>query len=158
LPRLAPITASALTAAQATMVILDLRPSMRFRAAHIPGSRWSIRPRLAADAAGLPRLPVVLVADDPAVAAMAAIDLEESGRRDLSVLEGGFEAWTRAGLPVEASPDTPADVDCIDYLFFVHDRHAGNRAAAQQYLDWETGLISQLDAQEKSVFRLGARH
>ena len=156
LPRLDPISAAALAGAQASTAILDLRSSMDFRAAHIPGSRWSIRPRVVADAALLPRLRLALVADAEAVAAMAAIDLMESGRHDLCVLEGGFAAWTHGGLPVEGSAGSPPDADCIDYLFFVHDRHAGNRAAAQQYLDWETGLISQLDAQEKSVFRLGA--
>ena len=68
----------------------------------------------------------------------------------------------RCGLPVQATPALPADADCIDYLFFVHDRHDGNKEAARRYLAWETGLVAQLDAQERSAFRLptasAARH
>ena len=47
--------------------------------------------------------------------------------------------------------DTPSDADCIDFLFFTHDRHDGNAAAARQYLAWELGLLAQLDAQERGV-------
>ena len=34
------------------------------------------------------------------------------------ILHGGREAWEAAGLPMEGSPDTPPDEDCIDYLFW----------------------------------------
>jgi hypothetical protein len=66
----------------------------------------------------------------------------------------GLAAWQQAGLPVEATPDSPTDAECIDYLFFVHDRHDGNKEAARRYLAWETGLVPQLDAQELAAFRL----
>jgi len=71
----------------------------------------------------------------------------------LGHLAGGAEAWKAAGLPVVASAATPADADCIDYLFFVHDRHDGNLEAARGYLAWETGLMAQMDAQETGVLR-----
>jgi hypothetical protein len=74
------------------------------------------------------------------------------------MLEGGIAAWRAAGYPVETSPDAPPDAECIDYLFFVHDRHAGNRAAMRQYLAWETGLLAQLDEQDRRAFRIGAAH
>jgi rhodanese-related sulfurtransferase len=135
--------------------VLDLRPSMSFRRAHIRGSRWSIRPRIATDARDL-REPIVLVADEPDIARLAAIDLFEDGHKDLCLLDGGFEAWKAAGYETVASADSPPDASCIDYLFFVHDRHAGNRDAMRQYLAWETGLIAQLDAQDRALFRVGA--
>ena len=50
----------------------------------------------------------------------------------------------------------PPDAECIDYLFFVHDRHAGNREAMKQYLAWETGLLAQLDEQDRASFRISA--
>ena len=99
----------------------------------------------------------MLVADEPAVAALAALDLAEAGAKDIRLLAGGYEAWRDAGLPVEASPDRPADADCIDFLFFTHGRHDGNAEAARQYLAWETGLLAQLDDQERGVFRLATR-
>jgi len=42
-------------------------------------------------------------------------------------------------------------MECIDHLFFVHDRHDGNLDAARRYLEWETGLLDQLDDQERSI-------
>ena len=44
----------------------------------------------------------------------------------------------------------------IDFLFFVHDRHEGNKAAMRGYLSWETGLLDQLDDEERASFRLPA--
>jgi rhodanese-related sulfurtransferase len=135
--------------------VFDLRPSMSFRKAHVPGSRWSIRSRLARDAGNVGD--VVLVYDDAALARLAAVDLIETGVKNVKLLEGGFNAWTAAGFASESSPATPADADCIDYLFFVHDRHAGNREAMKQYLAWETGLIAQLDEEDRKLFRVGGR-
>jgi rhodanese-related sulfurtransferase len=133
----------------------DLGDSMVFRKSHIPGSQWSIRTRLATDASSAKK-PVVLVADDPGVARLASIELSEAGIKDVKLLEGGLTAWTRAGYATEATPDEPPDMECIDHLFFVHDRHAGNKAAMRQYLAWETGLVGQLDDQERAAFRVGA--
>jgi len=136
------------------ITLFDLRESMLFRQRHIPGSRWSIRSRLARDAQGA-KGTVVLIADDPAIARLAAIDLIESGTKEVQMLDGGCAAWIAAGYPTQSSPQVPADGECIDYLFFVHDRHAGNRDAMRQYLAWETGLIAQLSAEDRKLFRVG---
>lgn len=131
------------------VLLVDLRASMKYRAAHIPGAVWSIRSRLAQNLRDEKRS-IVLVADEPALAQWASLELPES----VSLLQEGMAAWQQAGLPVVASADTPANHDCIDYLFFVHDRHDGNKEAARQYLAWETGLVQQLDAQELAAFQL----
>ena len=136
--------------------VLDLGASMDFRKAHIPGSRWSTRIRIREDARNA-RDAIVLATVDPDVARLAAIDLFDAGITDVKLLDGGMAAWTRAGYPTESSPDRPPDAECIDYLFFVHDRHAGNRGAMQQYLAWETGLLAQLDEEERASFRMAPR-
>ena len=133
--------------------IIDLRPSMSYRKEHIAGAVWSIRPRIAAAIAD-PAVPVVLVADDPGVAALAAIDLAEAGVREVRLLDGGHAAGRAAGLPVEATRGTPGDAECIDFLFFTAARHEGDADAARQYLAWETALVGQLDAQERAAFKL----
>ncbi|MBO0753212.1 MAG: sulfurtransferase [Bradyrhizobiaceae bacterium] len=133
--------------------LLDLRAGMSYRRGHIAGATWTIRPRIVKDlgAAGAARA-VVLVADDPDIATLAAIDLRASGAREIGILAGGFEAWRSAGLPVAVTPGQPADAECIDFLFFTHDRHS-NPDAARRYLAWETSLPEALDAQELGVFR-----
>ena len=138
-----------------TCVVFDLGASVTFRKSHIPGSRWSTRVRLVADARE-GKKPVVLVSEEHRVAQLAAIELLDAGIRDVKRLDGGLAAWTQAGYATEATPDSPSDAECIDHLFFVHDRHAGNKAAMRQYLAWETGLMAQLDEQDKASFRIGA--
>ncbi len=156
-PALATIDAQTLSArlAQGDVALIDLRASMQFRAGHIPQARWSIRPRLADDVKDEARQ-LVLVADDAALAAWAAASELAGDSPAPLLLEGGMAAWRAAGLSVEATPDLPADAACIDYLFFVHDRHDGNKEVARRYLAWETGLVAQLDAQERAAFRLPA--
>ena len=138
---------------QGTAQVIDLRPAMSYRARHIPQARWSIRPLIANAVADTSKT-IALVADERGVAALAALDLAEHGCRDIRLLEGGPEAWRNAGLPVVATPDDPPDADCIDFLFFTHGRHEGNAEAARQYLAWEIGLVGQVDAQERGVFRI----
>ena len=156
LPAVAPISASAAKAALASgqCSVFDLRPSMSFRRAHVPGSRWTIRSRITADAHGA-CAPIVLIADEADLARVAAIDLVEAGCREVRLLDGGFDAWVAAGYATQAATDSPPDTACIDYLFFVHDRHAGNRDAMRQYLAWETGLIAQLRSDDRKLFKVG---
>jgi rhodanese-related sulfurtransferase len=132
-------------------LILDLRSSAAYRKGHLRNARWSIRPLLA----NLPseeakRQAVVLVADDRGVAQLAAIDLKERGAREVRFLD----AARAAAQPQEATPGVPADAERIDFLFFTARRHEGDRAAAEQYLAWETALVGQLDAAERGSFRI----
>jgi rhodanese-related sulfurtransferase len=130
--------------------IIDLRASMSYRKEHIDGAVWSIRPRVSAN----PARTVVLVADQPEIAALAALDLAEAGCRDIRLLSGGHEAARAVGLQMASTPSAPADADCIDFLFFTAKRHEGDEAAARQYLAWEIGLVDQLDEAEHNSFRI----
>jgi rhodanese-related sulfurtransferase len=134
-----------------SLQIIDLRASMIYRKGHIPQAVWTIRPRITA-AVGDPMQSVMIVADEPGIAALAGLDLKVSGFKDICLLEGGHESWHAAGLPVTATPETPADRECIDFLFFTHGRHDGDAEASRQYLAWEMGLLDQLDEQERSCF------
>lgn len=132
--------------------VIDLRASAAFRKSHIDGSRWCIRPVIGAHAAG--GEPIALLADDMAVAQLAAIDLKAAGANDVRVVAGSLEQCAAAGVKLVSTPNEPADVERIDFLFFVHDRHEGNKEAARGYLAWETGLIKQLHASERATFKL----
>jgi hypothetical protein len=134
--------------------LLDLRASAAFRKSHVAGARWSIRPVIAAHAAG--GRAIALLADDPDVARLAALDLMAAGARDVRLVDGTLAQCGAAGLTLVSTPDEPADAERIDFLFFVHDRHEGNKEAARGYLAWETGLMEQLHASERGSFRLPA--
>jgi thiosulfate/3-mercaptopyruvate sulfurtransferase len=54
--------------------------------------------------------PVVLYAADNMAAARAAVVLRYAGVKDVRLLNGGFPAWTRAGLPVETGRLAPVAV------------------------------------------------
>ncbi len=155
LPELATISAERLAARLAArdVAVVDVRSSMAYRAAHVPGSVWSIRPRLR-ELARRSGSPLVLVADDPGVARIAALALARAGIARVTLLEDGLDGWRARGLPLESTPNEPPDAACIDHLFFVHDRHDGNRESARRYLAWETQLLAQLDALERASFRI----
>ncbi|NVZ71063.1 cystathionine beta-lyase [Pseudomonas costantinii] len=131
------ISAQALALELNDVNLIDLRPSMVYRKGAIAGSQWSIRSLLKTD-----HRPLVLVADEPALAAFAAQGLPAR------LLDGGFSAWAAAGLAVSEDSQTPPDAQCIDFLFFTHDRHSGNKDAARQYLAWEIGLLAQMSEEE----------
>lgn len=128
-------------------VLVDLRPSMAYRKEHLQGAQWSIRPLIAGQLAD-ERGPLVLIADDIRVAQLAASELPLHQREGLQVLLD----WQAVAWPKVRDSHALADAQCIDFLFFVHDRHAGNKEAARQYLAWETGLIAQMTEQEIASF------
>lgn len=136
-----------------TGTVLDLRPGMQFRAGHLPGAVWINRSQLAQRLAFLPDSELVLVADRFEQAAPVAADLLAAGHRIAGWWPFAAAAVEAAGGELVSTPDVPADADCIDYLFFVHDRHDGNLESARRYLEWEIGLVPKLDAEERALYR-----
>ncbi|WP_263262375.1 cystathionine beta-lyase [Pseudomonas sp. RIT-PI-S] len=152
---LAPVPELSVALAQANLderpaAVFDLRASAAFIARRLRGSRWATRSTLAALAEGTAG-PLWLFTPEPGVAQLAANELPPALRANVRWLA------SLEGLPVEEGGAPLSDAERIDFLFFVHDRHAGNKAAARQYLAWETGLLGQMTAQERASFRpLGA--
>jgi rhodanese-related sulfurtransferase len=158
LPAIEPSHLAELLAAREKITVVDLRSSAAFRDGHVAGAMWTIRPRAAELSQRLPaHTDVVLVADDPAVARAFALDLKETGRTVRGLMGAPRSTWVSGGLTIEASPNDPPDCERIDFLFFVHDRHEGNLESARRYLAWETGLVDSLDADERAVYRIGAK-
>jgi rhodanese-related sulfurtransferase len=145
--------AAALKAGSAIAVDVDL--SEHYRERRLPGALWGIRPRLDRLAATLPKgKRIVLYSEHETRARLAVPDLRTLTDAPIAVLKGGREAWTKAGLPVEASPGVPLDSERIDFLFFVHDRHQGNETSMRAYLSWEEQLPAQVDADGDAAFRV----
>lgn len=139
--------------------LIDLRSSAAYRREHAANAHWSIRPQLGRTLEAINASPdetLLVFADDPAIANLAATDLREQGFTSIYLAGDGLQTWNDAGLSVASTPDLPADTARIDYLFFVHDRHSGNLDAARQYLEWETGLIAQCAPDELAAFHVDA--
>ncbi|WP_144109615.1 rhodanese-like domain-containing protein [Paraburkholderia sp. BCC1886] len=138
--------------AEESVAVVDLRASAAWLDAHVPGSVWSIRPELATTLSKT-QSRVAFIVDDPRIAAWAVADLPDAGRYEFSVLDGGIAAWRQRQDVARATPDALPNEVRIDFLFFTHDRHAGNKAASREYLAWELGLLAQLDEADRAGFR-----
>ena len=136
-------------------LLLDVRSVQKYRAGHIDGAIWSMRPKLDKPAVSSVSK-AILVADDDVIAALAAQRLGELGVTSIQRLTGDETGWKNAGFRIVATPNQPADADSVDLLFHIHQRNNPNdsEAAARAYLSWEVGLVDQLDQQERESFSL----
>ncbi|MBM9401439.1 rhodanese-related sulfurtransferase [Gluconacetobacter azotocaptans] len=126
-------------------LMIDLAASPAFRKGHLPGAVFAIRP----DLAGHPRLAdardVVLTSPDGVAARLAAPELARAGLR-VRVLDGGTTAWREAGQPLETGLDEARALSRPDDVYKRPYEGTDNAAAAMQaYLDWEFGLVAQLE-------------
>lgn len=138
------------TALAGGAVLLDASRGLDYRDAHVEGARWVTRARL--DRLDLPKeTDIVVTGRSRTLIAGVMKDLRAMGYRRLASVQGTPASWQAANLPMARTPDSPSQEDCIDHLFFVHDRHDGNFEASRRYLAWELGLLDQLDPQERSV-------
>lgn len=138
-----------------TAIAIDVDLSLDYRKAHLPGALWAPRPRLAETIKSLPSgKKVVLYSEHETRALLAVPDARAATDAQVLVLRGGREAWKAAGLPTETSPQSPKDADCIDFLFWVHDRHSGNQDSMRAYLAWEEQLPAQIEADGDAQFKI----
>jgi rhodanese-related sulfurtransferase len=130
------------------VVLLDVTPSANFVKSHLPGAHWILRSHLAPGYDDWRNLPdarhYVLTCGSGALAAFAAADVAALTGKPVSVLEGGNAAWTRAGLPTEGGEAKLASPR-IDRYRRPYEGVGNAREAMQAYLDWEYGLVAQLD-------------
>ncbi len=136
------IDANELRSKMDNATIVDVRSSQDYREGHIEGAVWSIRPKL--DQVNV-NGDIIIVASELLTATYALKDL--GGEGAISLTEP--DDWKNAGIELVSSPDDPPDEDRIDFLFHTHERHSGNMDHAREYLRWETGLLDQMDDQEK---------
>ena len=133
-------------------ILVDTSRSQKFRSGHVRGSIWITRSRVT-NLDCRPDDTIIVTGQEKSLIRGVVRDFLELGFTDLFWFEASPEIWSRAGFEIEQSPNCPTDQECIDFLFFVHDRHDGNMDAAQRYLEWETGLLAQLDDQERGILR-----
>ena len=133
---------------QQTLVV-DLARHAQYVQGHIPGARYVLRSQFRQAIDALPRAPrVVLTCTDGlqsryALAEVAQCFALTTPQVEVWVLEGGNEAWVRAGLPVEKGP-THLVSPPLDRYKRPYEGTDNAKEAMQGYLDWEFGLVEQL--------------
>lgn len=149
---LAAVQAAALLAQGVPAVSAD--DSATYRRGHPRGALWLNRSRVDTLPAALRAAPKLLVfGHDAATAQLLADELAAPGTT-VQVVAGDAAAWAAAGIAVDATPDTPADAQRVDFLFWLHDRHTGNAEASRAYLAWEAGLPAAIGSPQQAGFRL----
>ena len=133
-------------------ILFDASRSQNYRRGHARGSIWITRSQVTSLDCR-PKDTIIVTGQEKSLILGVVRDFLELGFTDIFWFEGSPEVWSGAGFEIEQTPDCPTDQECIDFLFFVHDRHDGNMDAARRYLEWETGLLAQLDDQERGIFQ-----
>jgi rhodanese-related sulfurtransferase len=120
--------------------VLHVGSSLDFTAAHLSGSKWISRGWLELK---LPALlsdhtrPILLSCADGRSSTLAARTLAEMGYTEVFVLDGGVQAWARAGYPTERGLESclvePNDVVLSPSV-------KGDKEAMRRYLEWEIKL------------------
>lgn len=137
-------------------LIIDVRRSEAYRAKHLDGAKWGVRPQLFKELSEPEYRRIVFIDAGDGRAELCAVEALDLGYRDVFIVDGGFAAFDGADHQLVSTPDEPSDSEAIDFAFFVHDRHDGNLESSRRYLEWETGLVAQLDALERAEFHLTA--
>ena len=135
-------------------VLLDFTTSANYVKRHIPGAHWAIRAQLAETLERVPQASrYVLTCGSSLLARFAARDLQALTRTPVYLLEGGTVRWIAAGQPLE-SGETQLAVPRSDRYRRPYEGTDNPREAMQGYLDWEFGLIAQLERDGTHGFRV----
>jgi rhodanese-related sulfurtransferase len=125
--------------------IVDLSLSRDYRKAHIPGSWFAIRSRLAPALAKIPlRGTLVLTSEDGVLAGLAAPEALALVDRTVRFLDGGNAAWPAAGYPLSADDPRMAD-EAVDMWLKPYERPNDTSKAMSEYLSWEVDLIARIE-------------
>jgi len=130
-------------------VVIDVTTSANHVKGHVPGAWFVLRSQLRDALARVPRARRYVVTCGTALlaphTARDLIELLGSGTEDrVAVLEGGTAAWAAAGLPLESGEARLASPR-IDRYRRPYEGTNAAPAAMQAYLDWEFGLVEQLE-------------
>ena len=131
-----------------SLCVFDVRSPEEYEAGHLPGSRCAPGGQLVQETdvfAPVLGARVVLVDDDGVRATMTASWLVQVGGREVAVLENALEvvALETGPEPEEGGPAVADNPD--DRWLKPYERDEGVEQAMRDYLDWELGLVEQVE-------------
>jgi len=134
--------------------VVDVDTSTRFRFGHVPGASWVMVTAMT----GVELLGhfgrssrIVLASADGTVAAFVAGEIPDLLGLDVSVLAGGSQGWTQSGRPLESGQDGMLS-RAIDVYRRPYEGTDVDGQAMLAYLDWEFGLVAQLERDDTHGF------
>ena len=151
------LRASALRAALEAdeAIVFDVDSRVAYERGHVPGARFAAPDRLAQFLSDADARTVVLTSSDGVLASVAAAELAWRAKRPVQYLLGGTRAWKAQGLELStgaAGVLTGDDDQAISpYLF---DDLSARDQGFRDYLDWELGLVAQLERDGSAGIRL----
>jgi rhodanese-related sulfurtransferase len=136
------LSASELKARLDACQVVDVATSPEYRKGHIPGAAFVTRSRLA-EVVPLLAEPVVVTSGDGYLARFAAAELAELGVA-ARALDGGTQAWVASGGMLESGVGEML-IEPDDVYRRPYEGTDNPASAMQAYLDWEYGLVAQLE-------------
>ncbi len=147
-PVIAPAQAAALQQSGAA-ILIDIDSRATYEKRHPAGARFVAPGHLAEFIATLPvATSVVLVSADGVLAGSVAAGLLRSAKpaQQLLSLRGGTQGWIAAELPIgSGSQGVVTGDDDQSYSPYLHKDLALRNAGFVDYLEWELGLVAQLE-------------
>jgi rhodanese-related sulfurtransferase len=136
------------------VAVLDFTSSANYVRRHIPGAWFVIRAQLQKALQTIPPAKrYVLTCGTSQLARFAASDLKRLSQAEVVVLDGGTQAWIDARLPLEEG-ETRLAVPRTDRYRRPYEGTDNAAEAMQAYLDWEFGLIAQLERDGTHFFNV----
>lgn len=126
-------------------VIIDIDNSLQYRKQH-PEGAWFIAPHRLRElsASKFPGKSILLTSRDGVLAGRVAA-AHRTGELDVRAIQGGTEAWKRAGLPLgNGDQQRLTGEDDTRYGAYAYAEEAVRHQRFREYLAWEHGLTAQL--------------
>ncbi|OAD15850.1 rhodanese-like domain-containing protein [Achromobacter insolitus] len=136
-------------------VLFDVDSRLAYERGHVPGSRYAVPDRLSEFLPENPELTIVLTSADGILASVVAAELAWRSQRPVRYLLGGTRAWAAQGLELSrgAAGVLTADDDQSISPYLFNDLAARDQGF-REYLDWELGLVEQLERDGSKDIRL----
>ena len=139
-------------------ILYDIRSSKDFCKIRIKNSIWLNRAHLYREKIKTDD-PIIIITDNLEKASLIVKDLKQKDKGAIiKVYKWNQNEITSYPSVIDVTIETLSEQNNIDFNFHTHMRHDGNKEHAKQYLEWEINLVSKMDKQELSFFKLSQSH
>ena len=139
-------------------ILYDIRSSKDFCKMRIKNSIWLNRAHLYKEKIKTVD-PIIIITDNLEKASLIVKDLKQKDKGAIiKVYKWNQNEITSYPSVIDVTIETLSEQNNIDFNFHTHMRHNGNQEHAKQYLEWEINLVSKMDKQELSFFKLSQSH